>query len=229
MAAGDLTEFRMALARAAEFVVHSGVMSLSHHGNMSARIPGSDTFLMTAGGSFTGLVPEQLALVDLDGGVLMGEMDPTSAEVVRMHAVVYRLRPEVGGVLHTHSPYATVFAVASQPVPLIYEGMARMDMTDGIPVAAYGPRGSEESVSNIAAVLEEHKNIKALLLENHGVLAFAQDPMTAARANLIAEEAALLALHARSLGGATPLSVEKAAATQRRRDEFAGRTDRSPR
>jgi L-fuculose-phosphate aldolase len=94
-------------------------------------------------------------------------------------------------------------------------------MTDGVPLASYGPRGSKESVSNIARALEATKKTKAVLLENHGVLAFGADPVAAARANLIVEEAAQMALFAEVLGGAKLIPQEMLKATLGRRDEFA--------
>ena len=138
-----------------------------------------------------------------------------------MHRIVYRLRDDVGGVLHTHSPYASSFAVAGKPIPLIYEALARFNMTDGVPVAGYGLRGSEESVTNIAHAIETHTNIGGVLLANHGVLAFAGDPVGAARSNLIIEEAAILGLNARVLGGAKEIPAHMVEMTQQRRDRFA--------
>ena len=94
-------------------------------------------------------------------------------------------------------------------------------MTDGVPLAAYGPRGSRESVDNIAKAIETHTNIGGVLLANHGVLAFGADPMSAARANIIIEEAAILGINAGAIGKAEPIPANMVAYTQRRRDEFA--------
>ena len=94
-------------------------------------------------------------------------------------------------------------------------------MIDGVPLAHYGPRGSAASVDNIATALSSAKNTKAVLLENHGVLAFGADPAAAARANLIVEEAAQMAIYAEVLGGAKPIPSEMLRATVGRRDEFA--------
>jgi ribulose-5-phosphate 4-epimerase/fuculose-1-phosphate aldolase len=94
-------------------------------------------------------------------------------------------------------------------------------MLDGVPVAHYGPRGSAESVDNIATALSSAKNTKAVLLENHGVLAFGADPAAAARANLIVEEAAQMAIYAEVLGGAKAIPAEMLKSTVGRRDELA--------
>jgi L-fuculose-phosphate aldolase len=215
------SELRQAVINNASFLVRIGAISMSHHGNFSVRVPDTDTILLTATSSFDNLKPENLALLNLDGKLIEGEINPTNAEIVHMHAIVYKKRPETGAVVHTHSTYATSFALASRSLNCSYEALVRQDMTDGIPLAKYGPRGSAESVANIASALSGAKNTKAVLLENHGVLAFGVDPAAAARANLIVEEAAQMAIFAEILGGAKPIPAELLKATVGRRDEFA--------
>lgn len=214
-------ELRQAVIDSANLLVRTGAISMSHHGNFSVRVPGTDTILLTATSSFDNLKPENLALLDLDGKLLEGEINPSNAEIVHMHAIVYKERPATGAVVHTHSTYATAFALASRALGCSYEALVRQDMTDGIPLAKYGPRGSAESVSYIADALREAKSTKAVLLENHGVLAFGSDPAGAARANLIVEEAAQMAIFAEVLGGAKLIAPELLKATVGRRDEFA--------
>ena len=217
----EISELKQQLIEACKFILGSGVMSLSNHGNFSARLPGADKFLLTAGGSFDGLQPDQIALFQLDGTLLEGAVQPASAEIVDMHGVVYRLRPDMGAAVHTHSPMATSYAVAGQSIPLIYEALARFDMTDGVPLAAYGPRGSKESVDNIAKAIEAYPNIGGVLLANHGVLAFGASPMMAARANNIIEETAILGVNAAAVGKAERIPAQMVEYTRRRRDEFA--------
>lgn len=212
---------RQAVIDGANFLVRTGAISMSHHGNFSVRVPGTDTILLTASSSFDNLKPENLALLDLDGKLVEGEINPTNAEIVHMHAIVYKERPATGAVVHTHSTYATSFALASRSLGCSYEALVRQEMTEGVPLAKYGPRGSAESVTNIAAALSEVKSARAVLLENHGVLAFGADPAAAARANLIVEEAAQMAIFAEVLGGAKKIPAELLQATVGRRDEFA--------
>lgn len=212
---------RQAVIENANFLVRIGAISMSHHGNFSVRVPGTDTILLTATSSFDNLKPENLALLDLDGKLIEGEINPTNAEIVHMHAIVYKERPETGAVVHTHSTYATSFALASKSLGCSYEALVRQDMTEGVPLAKYGPRGSGESITNIANALRSTAKTKAVLLENHGVLAFGADPAAAARANLIVEEAAQMAIFAEVLGGAKNIPPELLKATVGRRDEFA--------
>ncbi|MCH7802305.1 MAG: class II aldolase/adducin family protein [Chloroflexi bacterium] len=221
MGSSDIAMFKQQIIDAANTLVSSGVMSLSQHGNISARVTGTDTFLLTAGGSLVNMKPENIALFQMDGTLLEGAIEPTGAEIVGMHGIVYRLRPDMGGAVHTHSPAATSYAVASQPIPLIYEAQARFNMTDGVPVAGYGPRGSQESVDNIANAIESHPNIGGVLLENHGVLTFGVTAPDAARANLIIEESAILGLNASMIGEAKPIPPHMVEYTQQRRDQFS--------
>lgn len=214
-------DLRQAVIDNANFLVRTGAISLSHHGNFSVRVPGTDTILLTASSSFDNLKPENLALLDLDGKLVDGEINPTNAEIVHMHAIVYKERPDTGAVVHTHSTYATSFALASRALGCSYEALVRNDMPEGVPLAKYGPRGSGESISNIAAALKSTQNTKCVLLENHGVLAFGATPTAAARANLIVEEAAQMAILAEVLGGAKPIPTQLLQATVNRRDEFA--------
>lgn len=221
MATDELAQLRQTVIEGANLLVRVGAISLSRHGNFSVRVPGTDTILLTATSSFDNLKPENLALLDLEGRLLAGEISPTSSEIIQMHAVVYKHRPEAGAVVHTHSPYATGFALAGRALDCSYEALVRFDMTDGVPLARYGPRGSPMAVTNIADALASAKHTKAVLLENHGVLAFGADPLAAARVNVILEEAAQMAIYAEALGGAKIIPAELRRASVERRDEFA--------
>lgn len=188
------------MVEAAGLLFATGVMQASGHGNLSCRL-GDDRMLLTGSGSIRGLRPDQLVVVTFDGQVIEGEMDATNAEIVAMHAGVYRARSSAGAVIHTHSPNATSFALAHLPLPCAYEGLLRMGLAEPVPVAAWGPRGSEASVRNIVDQLQAHPAVTAVLLANHGLLAFADDPVAAARLVIAMEEAATMTLGARHLGG----------------------------
>jgi L-fuculose-phosphate aldolase len=206
---------------AARALLDLGLHSVSKHGNLSVRVPGTDQMLLSSVSTLDQLGEEQIALLDLDGNRLEGEVLPVMAEVIHMHAVVYQLRPEIGGVIHTHSPHATAFAVASRPIERVYEGLARWEQVDPVPVAAYGPRGSRESIDNIRRAIESTPATKAVLLANHGVLVFDRNLESAVRVHTGLEEAAQLSLLADSIGGPKEIPIEMAQAAIRRRDEFA--------
>jgi L-fuculose-phosphate aldolase len=217
----DLMSYRNQIVEASQQIVQSGIMTKSLHGNLSQKLPDREAFLLTAGGSLANMQPENIALFALDGTLIEGTVMPVGAEIIQMHAIVYRTRPEFSGVVHTHSPFATGYACAGKPIPGAYEALVRGGMLDGVPVAAYGPRGSQQSVDNIEKVLRGHDGIKALLLENHGVLTFGDSVSAAVRANQTVEEAAEILLYAQAAGGAKPIPPEMIAATRARAASFA--------
>jgi L-ribulose-5-phosphate 4-epimerase len=194
-------EMREQLVQAAHRLDQAGVMSHSGHGNMSVRLPETGHMLLTSVGQITHLTPEQLVVVTFDGEVVEGSLDPIAREIVGMHACVYRVRKEVNAVIHTHSPRTTSFALAHQPLPCAYEAFLRFGITEDIPVADWAPRGSQEAVRYIVKQLERHPTVPAVLLANHGLLAFSGDPLSTVQLIVIMEEAAQLTLDARTLGG----------------------------
>ncbi|GAC1342879.1 MAG: L-ribulose-5-phosphate 4-epimerase [Ktedonobacteraceae bacterium] len=195
------SELREQLVQAAHLLGQAGVMSHSGHGNMSVRLPEREQMLLTSVGQIIHLTPQELVVVTFDGDMVEGALDPISREIVGMHSCVYRQRPEVNAVIHTHSPRTTSFALAHQPLPCVYEAFLRFGITEDIPVADWGPRGSQESVNAIVEQLKRHPTVPAVLLANHGLLAFSRDPLATAQLIVIMEEAAQLTLDARTLGG----------------------------
>ena len=217
----EVAGLRQQVLEAARAVLKAGAISRSGHGNMSIRIPGSDSMVLTSVSNLDSLSGEMLPIVTFDGNVLDGHLDPISAEIVGMHAVVYEKNAQMGAVIHTHAPYATAFAVANRPIECWYEGLARFGLTDPINVAKYGPRGSKESVSNIADAISDRS--RGVLLQNHGVLSFERDIMGAVRVLVLMEEAAELGLRASLLGEPTLIEPEMASYAQERAKEFADR------
>ena len=84
------SKLRQELIDAINMTIASGIMSKSNHGNMSLRLPGTDTFLMTGLSSFSLVSPDNLVVLDLQGNLVEGDIQATNAEVIQMHAVVYR-------------------------------------------------------------------------------------------------------------------------------------------
>ncbi|MFJ6721154.1 class II aldolase/adducin family protein [Streptomyces sp. NPDC091259] len=188
------------LVAAAEALFTAGVMSHSGHANLSARLD-ADSFLLTPG-FVRGLRPEDLAAVSLDGRVLEGELRSVSAEIIAMHSAVYRARPHVGAVIHTHSPSATAFAVAHRPLPCRTEPMLRFGQPEEVPVVPWGPRGSDVSVRGIVDVLERRPATSAALLANHGLIVFGPDSAATAHLVVAIEESAEAEIAAAAIGGA---------------------------
>jgi L-fuculose-phosphate aldolase len=221
-------ERRERIVRATRLLSQAAVLSASGHGNASERLDASDDMLLTSISNIAQLSAEQIARVTLDGAVREGTLDPASAEIVAMHAGVYRVRPDVGAVIHTHSPHVTAYALAHQPLPCRYEALLRQNVAEDIPVAAWGPRGSAVSVTNITDAIQAHPGIRAVLLANHGLLAFGSDALDAARVIIAMEEAAQMTREAEPLGGAQPFPAGALEQVRARIAEFEGATPQSP-
>src|SRR5215470_3160065 len=181
MANSSYSDKREHLVAAAQRLFQAGVMSHSGHGNMSVRLPEDGLMLLTSTGHLGHLTTDQLAVVSFDGEVREGALDPATLEIVAMHAGVYRARDDIASVIHTHSPHVTSFALAHEPLNCVYEAFLRFGITEDIPVAEWAPRGSAESVGNIVRQIELHPSVPAVLLANHGLLAFSRDSRSTAQ------------------------------------------------
>jgi L-ribulose-5-phosphate 4-epimerase len=198
------------LVAAADRLFAAGVMSHSGHGNLSARLAGDRMLLASTTSGGTPGPPggsgelDSPAVVGFGGLVEDGRLEPSTGEIVGMHAVVYRERPDVGAVIHTHSPCLTAFAVAGRALPCRYEALLRFGQAEDVPVVRWAPRGSPESVEAIAETLRAHPHTRAVLLANHGVLAFDAGPAAAAALVVALEEGAEAEWRAVALGGSVP-------------------------
>lgn len=112
---------------------------------------------------------------------------------------MYADHEDVGCVVHTHSPYATAYAVARRPIGCWVEALAMFGLASGVPVAGYGPRGSAEAIAGIRAAVTP--GVPAVLLANHGVLVFHRTPELAILVGGVVEEAAQAGINAAALGG----------------------------
>ena len=170
-------------------------------GNVSMRV-GKDTAVVTPAALSKELVtPDDLVCMTLSGDVLTGARKPSSE--TPMHMAVYMHRPEVGAVIHTHSPYAASFALANKPIdtrraPFAYY---HIGIIGNVP---YSAPGSAEFHENVAAAVKEGH--KVLMLENHGVMALGTDMADAFAKQDLTEAYAKMLVHAEVLGGARVLS-----------------------
>jgi L-ribulose-5-phosphate 4-epimerase len=202
-------------------VVASGAISANGHGNVSIRVPGAAEMYFTAGSSLRDHPVDAVVRVGLDGTLLEGELPPIQGAVVAMHTAMYADDPAVGCVLHTHSPWATAYAVAHRPIGCWVEAMAMFGLPDGVPVAGYGPRGSSQAVANIRAAAAGSG--PAVLLANHGVLVFHRTPELAILVGSVVEEAAQAGINAAALGGPVEIPPELRAAARQRAMAFDSR------
>ncbi len=204
----------------AQRVVTSGAISANGHGNVSLRVPGTDEMYFTGGPSLRNHAPSAVVRLRLDGTLLEGDLPPIQGAVVAMHTAMYTDHEDVGCVIHTHSPYATAYAVAHRPIGCWVEALAMFGLPSGVPVAGYGPRGSEQAVANIRACVTP--GVPAVLLANHGVLVFHRTPDLAILVGGIVEEAAQAGLNAAGIGGPVEIPGELRAAALQRAMTFEG-------
>jgi len=209
------------VAEIAQRVVASGAISANGHGNVSVRVPGAEEMYFTAGPSLRNHPASMVVRVGLDGTLLEGDLPPIQGAVVAMHTAMYADHPDVGCVLHTHSPYATAYAVARRPIGCWVEALAMFGAPSGVPVAGYGPRGSDEAIANIRAAVTP--GVPAVLLANHGVLVFHRTPELAILIGSVVEEAAQAGINAAGLGGPAEIPEGMRAATLQRAMAFEDR------
>ncbi len=178
-------------------------------GNVSERVPGADLFVIKPSGvSYDELSPSNMILCDLSGAVVPGsagsELAPSSDTAA--HAYVYRQMPSVGGVVHTHSTYATAWAARGEAIPCAITGMAD-EFGGEIPVGPFAIIGDDSIGRGIVGTLSGHRS-RAVLMRGHGVFTIGKDARDAVKAAVLAEDAARTIHIARQGGDLAPLPPE---------------------
>jgi L-ribulose-5-phosphate 4-epimerase len=195
-------------------------------GNVSARVPGEDLMVIKPSGvGYAELTPESMVVCDLDGRVVEspavnpGGYRPSSDTAT--HAYVYRAMPEVGGVVHTHSGYATAWAARGEAIPCVITAMAD-EFGGEIPVGPFALIGSDEIGRGIVATLSGHRS-PAVLMRSHGVFAIGRDARAALKAAVMCEDVARTVHLARAFGDPiAPIPPEQIDALHRRYQQEYG-------
>jgi L-ribulose-5-phosphate 4-epimerase len=171
-------------------------------GNVSARVPGEDLLVIKPSGvAYADLTPENMIVCDLDGKVVEGDLSPSSDTAA--HAYVYRNMPEVGGVVHTHSTYASAWAARGEEVPCVLTAMAD-EFGGPIPVGPFALIGDDSIGRGIVETLAG-SNSPAVLMRNHGVFTIGASAKAAVKAAVMTEDVARTVHLARVHG--TPVSI----------------------
>lgn len=164
-------------------------------GNLSIYDPVSKLMAITPSGiNYPTMQIEDILVTTLDGEIVEGKCKPSSEW--KMHAEIYRNRTDINAVIHTHSPYATAFAVVNKGVPAILVEMIPFIGGD-IPVAEFALAGTAEL--GLAALKVLH-NRNSCLLSNHGVLAIGKDLYKAHKCAVYTEDSAMICTFAQGLG-----------------------------
>lgn len=194
-------------------------------GNISARVPGHDLMVIKPSGvDYDDLSPENMVVCDLHGTVVEGDLAPSSDTAA--HAYVYRSMPDVGGVVHTHSTYATAWAARAEPIPCYLTAQAD-EFGGEIPVGPFALIGGDDIGKAIVSTLAGHRS-PAVLLRNHGVFTIGRDARAAVKAAVMCEDVARTAHLARALGRPVPIAQSDIDALYDRYQNVYGQRPPSP-
>jgi L-ribulose-5-phosphate 4-epimerase len=171
-------------------------------GNLSLRVPGEELMVIKASGVlYDDMSADAMVVCDLHGKVVEGDLAPSSDTFT--HAYVYRELPEVGGIAHTHSGYATAWAARGEPIPCVLTAMAD-EFGGEIPVGPFALIGNDDIGKGIVAVLKSHRS-PAVLMRNHGVFTIGDSPKAAVKAAVMCEDVARTVHLSRQLGEPLPI------------------------
>jgi L-ribulose-5-phosphate 4-epimerase len=185
-------------------------------GNISGRDSQTGYVVIKPSGlAFEELAPENMVVVDGAAQVIEGDLAPSSDTATHCH--IYRAMPEVGGIVHTHSPYATAWAAVGRDIPCVLTAMA--DEFGGvIPCGGFALIGGEEIGHEVVRVLREGPNPRspAVIMQNHGVFTIGPTPRAAVKAAVMCEDVARTVFLAYQLGDPIPISPEDIAKLYKR-------------
>ena len=180
-------------------------------GNVSGRDPATGYVVIKPSGvKYEDLRPEQLVVLDMDGKVVEGNLKPSSDTA--SHLYIYRHRPDVGGVVHTHSSYATAFATLGKPIPVCLTAIAD-EFGGPIPCGGFALIGGEE-IGKV--VIESIGDSPAVLLKNHGVFTIGKDAEAAVKAAVMVEDVARTVWLALQIGQPDEIAPADVAKLRRR-------------
>jgi L-ribulose-5-phosphate 4-epimerase len=164
-------------------------------GNVSVRDPDSGLVAIKPSGVRYGeLTAGSMVVVDLDGTIIEGDLKPSSDTASHLH--IYRHRPDVNGIVHTHSRYATAFAAVGRPIPVFLTAQAD-EFGGEIPCAGFALIG-DEAIG--AQVVEGIGRSPAVLLKNHGVFTIGSSAAGAVKTAIMVEDVAATAWLALQIG-----------------------------
>jgi len=211
-----LEKLRQEVCEANLMLPRSGLVTWTS-GNVSGRDMESGLIVIKPSGvRYEEMTPADMVVLAPDGRIVEGPLAPSVDAPT--HLVVYRHRPDVGGMVHTHSPYATAFAALGKPIPVYLTAIAD-EFGCGIPVGAYAQIGGEEIGQEI---LRSIGASPAILMKNHGVFTIGPNAMAAVKAAVMTEDVARTVAIALQMGQPDEIPPEEVARAHRRYIEQYG-------
>ncbi len=188
-------------------------------GNVSARDPLTGFVVIKPSGiRYEDLTPDSMVVVDLDGNVVEGRYKPSSDTFA--HVYIYRHRPEINGVVHTHSTFATAWAAVGRPIPPVLTAICD-EFGGPIPVGGYAKIGGDEIGHEIIRSIGASP---AILMKNHGVFTIGKTPEAAVKTAVMVEDVARTLFYALQLGQPDVIPPEEVARAHRRYLEEYGQS-----
>jgi L-fuculose-phosphate aldolase len=195
-------EIRSEVCKYARLMFDAG-MVVGTAGNVSARVPGTDLVALTPSSlPYEETTPDDIVIVDLDGNPV-NEGRPPSFEKL-LHLAVYKARPDIGAVMHTHAVFSSVLAVLQRPLPPVVEELVPY-VGGQVDVAAFAMSGSDELAANVVTALGEKA---AAFLANHGNLCCGKTLAKALKVAQLVERCAEIYVTALKIGDPKPLAPE---------------------
>ena len=202
----DQLDLRREIVQTCRRMRASGLVA-GTEGNVSARTPEGNVLITPSGLDYAVMEPEDIVVVSLDGKTLEGAFEP-SVETP-MHTGVYRSRPQILGIVHTHARFSTTLACLNWEIPPIHYMLASLSDEGRVPVARYATYGTEELARNAAQVLG--RAYRACLLRNHGTIAVGTTVSEAYSRTELLEQMAELYYRARTAGQPVVLTADEMA------------------
>jgi L-ribulose-5-phosphate 4-epimerase len=202
----QITELRETVCALHAELVRNNLVAWTS-GNVSARVPGQDLMVIKPSGiSYDDLTPENMVVCDLEGKAVSASGYKPSSDTAS-HAYIYRAMPEVGGVVHTHSTYATAWAARGEAVPCVITAMAD-EFGGEIPLGPFAPIGDDRIGRGVVETLRGHRS-PAVLMQSHGVFTIGHNAKEAVKAAVMTEDVARTVHLARAYGQLTPLPQDQ--------------------
>jgi L-ribulose-5-phosphate 4-epimerase len=190
-------------------------------GNVSARVPGHDLMVIKPSGvDYDALTADDMVVCDLHGNLVDGRLSPSSDTAA--HAYVYRHMPEVGGVAHTHSTYATAWAARGEPIPCVLTMMAD-EFGGDIPIGPFALIGDDSIGRGIVEALRSSRS-SAVLMRNHGPFTVGPNARSAVKAAVMLEDVARTVHIGQQLGAVNRIDGRDVAALFDRYQNVYGQT-----